>query len=84
MINQGLTSEEAAKLLEQFGKNEIISGHKIRPLEIFISQFKSFLILILFIAAILASLAGEKLDTIVIIVIIVLNSIFWFYPGISC
>ena len=78
MINQGLTSEEAAKLLEQFGKNEIISGHKIRPLEIFISQFKSFLILILFIAAILASLAGEKLDTIVIIVIIVLNSIFGF------
>ena len=78
MINQGLTSEEAAELLEQFGKNEIISGHKIRPLEIFISQFKSFLILILFIAAILASLAGEKLDTIVIIVIIVLNSIFGF------
>lgn len=78
----GLTSEEAAKLLEQYGKNEITSGKKIRPLEIFVSQFKSFLILILFIAAGLSFLAGlrtkEWLDTIFILIIIVLNAIFGF------
>ncbi len=78
MKNVGLTSEEAANLLEKHGKNEITSGKKIRPLEILISQFKSFLILILFIAAGLAALAGEKLDTIFILIIIVLNAIFGF------
>jgi Ca2+-transporting ATPase len=78
MKNIGLTSEEAAKLLEKHGRNEIVSGKKIRPLEIFISQFKSFLILILFIAAGLAALAGERLDTIFILIIIVLNAIFGF------
>lgn len=75
---EGLTSQEAAKLLTEYGKNEITSGEKIRPLEIFISQFKSFLILILFIAAGLAFLAGEQIDTIFILIIIVLNAIFGF------
>jgi len=78
MKNTGLSSEEAANLLEKYGRNEITSGQKIRPLEIFISQFKSFLILILFGAAVLAFLAGEKIDTIFILIIIILNSIFGF------
>ena len=78
MKNIGLTSEEAASLLENFGKNEITSGHKIRPLEIFISQFKSFLIIILFAAAGLSALAGERIDTIFILIIIILNAIFGF------
>ena len=74
----GLTSEEAATLLEKFGKNEITSGHKISPLEIFISQFKNFLILILFLAAGLAFLAGERIETVFILIIIILNAIFGF------
>lgn len=75
---KGLTSAQAAGLLEKYGKNEITSGSKIKPLEIFISQFKSFLILILFIAAGLAFLAGEKIDTIFILIIITLNALFGF------
>ncbi len=74
----GLSSQEAARLLSQYGKNEITSGKKIRPLEIFLSQFKSFLILILFFAAGLAFLAGERIDTIFILIIILLNAIFGF------
>src|SRR3990167_9111872 len=78
MKTQGLSSTEAKKLLAQYGKNEITSENKIKPLEIFISQFKSFLIIILFAAALLAYLAGERLDTIFILIIITVNAIFGF------
>ena len=79
MNGSGLTTQEAANLLEKYGKNEITSSHKIRPLEIFLAQFKSFLILILFLAAGLAALAGERIDTIFILIIIILNAIFGFF-----
>jgi len=78
MKTQGLSSTEAKKLLAQYGKNEITSGNKIKPLEIFISQFKSFLIIILFVAAGLAFFAGERLDTIFILIIITVNAVFGF------
>lgn len=79
MNDSGLTTQEAATLLEKYGRNEITSSHKIRPLEIFLAQFKSFLILILFLAAGLAALAGERIDTIFILIIIILNAIFGFF-----
>ena len=47
MSEKGLTSEEARKRLEKYGRNEIKKIKKIGPLKIFFSQFTSPLILIL-------------------------------------
>lgn len=75
----GLTSKEAANRLEQYGPNILIGGHKIFPLQIFLSQFKSFLVAILIAAVFLSYLVGEVLDAAVIMAILVLNAGFGFF-----
>lgn len=74
----GLLANEAKTRLEQFGKNSIEQKKKIDPIKIFISQFNSFVIYILFAAAIISYLINEPLDSIVILVIVVLNAGFGF------
>lgn len=80
----GLTNKEALERLSQFGKNEITTFKKINPLSIFISQFKSFLILILIIAALLSlassivAKSDDFLDTIFIFIILFVNAILGF------
>src|SRR4030065_2950556 len=74
----GLTSEEAKKRLEQFGPNILVGGNRVRPLKIFLSQFRSFLVAILIAAAAFSLFVGEDLDAIVILAIVVLNAVFGF------
>lgn len=74
----GLTTEEAAARLEQYGPNVITGARGIRPLEIFLSQFKSFLVLILIAATLISFFVGEAFDAIVILAIVVLNAGFGF------
>ena len=74
----GLTSAEAGKRLAQFGPNVLAGGARVLPLKIFLSQFKSFLVVILMIAAIFSFFVGEDLDAIVILAIVVLNAGFGF------
>lgn len=75
---KGLTKNEAEKRLEEFGYNEIKDTKKTYILKIFISQFKSFLIAILFIAVIVSLIINHKIDAFVIAVILILNAILGF------
>lgn len=75
---KGLSSEEAAKRLQQYGLNELKEGKKISPFEILLNQFKSFLIIILIAATIISLFVGEYIDALVIFIILVLNSILGF------
>lgn len=52
----GLTGEEAALLLKEFGKNELQAAPRKSKLSIFISQFKDLMILILIGAALISFL----------------------------
>ena len=75
----GLSSEEVQKRLEEHGYNQLISKNKKTFLRIFLAQFKSVMILILFIAAIVSGVVGVMegeglLDTFVILGILVLNA----------
>lgn len=74
----GLTSEEAGNRLKHFGPNVLVGGARIRPLRILLSQFGSFLVIILIFAAIFSFFVGENLDAIVIMAIVVLNAVFGF------
>ena len=49
---EGLTPEEAAGRLNQYGPNQLSSGKKINPLALFIKQFKNLFTLILTLAII--------------------------------
>ncbi len=74
----GLDDETVQKKIEEHGKNELKGKKKVSPLVIFVRQFLDFMILVLIAAAIVSAFIGEGSDTIVIIIIIVLNAIIGF------
>jgi Ca2+-transporting ATPase len=75
---KGLTEQEAKERLEEAGLNELRQKRRITPLEIFVNQFKSFLIVILIGASAISLLLGETTDAIVIAAILLLNAILGF------
>jgi Ca2+-transporting ATPase len=81
----GLTSEEAAARLEEYGPNEIREGESVSPLELFVEQFRDVLIYLLILAAGLSLavglLPGEEpnyVDAGLILLILLGNGIFGF------
>ncbi|MGB9941153.1 calcium-translocating P-type ATPase, SERCA-type [Methanosarcina sp.] len=74
----GLSSEEAEKRLKEYGENELKEKEKVSVLRLFISQFKSVLIIILITASIISALLGELIDAIVIIFTVFLAGILSF------
>ena len=75
---KGLTEEEAKQRLEKYGINEIEKRKRITPLHIFLRQFTSFIVIILLAAIVISLLVGERLDAVVISIILILNGIFGF------
>lgn len=74
----GLTSEHAQQLLSQHGNNEIIGKQRQTPLQLFLSQFTSLLVILLMLAAVGSLFLGDLLDGIFILLIVVLNGILGF------
>lgn len=75
----GLNDKEAAHRLQKFGLNVLKKKKPISRLEIFINQFKSFLVIILIIAAIVSAFVLESvIDAGVIMIIVIFNGIFGF------
>ncbi|MBT9168408.1 MAG: Calcium-transporting ATPase 1 [Syntrophomonadaceae bacterium] len=68
----GLTTQEARARLLKFGPNQIREGEKASPWKIFLGQFKSFLILVLIIAAVISAMIGKHLEAIAIMAIVIL------------
>jgi Ca2+-transporting ATPase len=75
---QGLSSEEAARRLGEYGPNELTEKKKKIPFIMFLDQFRDFMILVLIAAAVVSGFIGEVSDTIAIIVIVVLNAFVGF------
>lgn len=74
----GLSSMVAAERLHDVGPNELSVSKKRNAVHLFLSQFTDLMILILLAAAIISGLIGEMTDTIVILVIVLLNAIIGF------
>jgi len=77
-LESGLTADYAAKFLLEFGPNQLEEKKKISPWEIFLEQFKDFIIWILIVAAIVSGFLGEWIDAAAIIAIVILNAILGF------
>ncbi|MEM4674845.1 MAG: calcium-transporting P-type ATPase, PMR1-type [Nitrososphaerota archaeon] len=75
----GLTQSEAKDRLKIYGFNEIKEVAKRHPILLFLDQFKSVLILILIVAALISLALGDVADTIVISFILFLNAVLGFY-----
>ena len=81
---RGLSPDEIASRLEKYGKNMLIQK-KGRPfIVMFLEQFKSFLIILLIIAAVISGVMGVRtgeglLDTYIIMGILLLNAFIGAY-----
>ncbi len=70
----GLDKEEVEERKKQFGENIIQTKEKKSLLMMFIEQFKDFMVIILIIASIISGFLGEISDTIIIILVVLLNA----------
>mgnify|MGYP000492268655 CR=1 FL=1 len=73
---RGLSEKEAEKRLAKFGLNKLPEGKRISRFKIFLDQFKSPLIYILVIAAIVTLVLTAYTDALVISIAIFINAIF--------
>jgi Ca2+-transporting ATPase len=74
----GLTSHEAALRLSNYGHNELLEKEKKPVWYLFLNQFKDFMIVVLMLAAVISGFAGGITDTIIILVIVLLNAVVGF------
>ncbi|RII33585.1 cation-translocating P-type ATPase [Clostridium chromiireducens] len=75
VTSKGLNEEEIKKRREQHGFNELEEAARKSPLQVFLEQFKDFLVIILLGAAIISAFLGKLESTIVILVVVIINAI---------
>ena len=71
----GLTADQAARRLEQYGPNELREEGRKSVARIFLEQYADFLVIILILAAAVSAVLGDVESTIVILVVITMNAI---------
>lgn len=70
-----MTAAEVKAHQEKFGPNELVEGKKKTTLQIFLEQYKDFLVIILIAAAIVSGFLGDAESAIVILIVITINAI---------
>lgn len=76
--SKGLNAEGVETSREKHGKNELEDAKSTPPFIQFLNQFKSFMIIVLIIAAIISGIVGDSTDTIIILIIVFLNATIGF------
>ncbi len=67
---KGLSSREAVRRLRQYGPNELAERKRLRPLFIFLSKFRSPLLILLVAAALISGILGSRFEAGVILAIV--------------
>ncbi|MBM6837012.1 cation-translocating P-type ATPase, partial [Clostridium saudiense] len=73
--DKGITSSEAKNRLERDGYNELKEGTKVPLWKMFLESFKDPLVIVLLIAAIVQIFLGEVVESIIIFLVVILNSV---------
>lgn len=71
----GLAKEEVAHRQEAEGFNEIEEGEKASTWMLFMESFKDAMVIILLVAAIVQFLLGEYIETVVILIVLIMNAV---------
>lgn len=75
----GLTQEQITSRAHKHGPNRLAEARPRSLWKIYLSQFKNALILMLFIAALVAGSVGNIKDALVILTVVMINSVLGFY-----
>lgn len=75
VTKEGLNDIEIKNRREEYGFNELTEGATKSHIQLFLEQFKDFLVLILLAAAIISAFLGKFESTLVILVVVVINAI---------
>lgn len=75
----GISMEDASNRLIEYGANVLKKTRHFNALKVLLEQFKSFLIIVLIFAAVLAFFMGSVIDSVVILVIVALNAGIGFF-----
>jgi Ca2+-transporting ATPase len=70
-----LSDSQVKEHQEKYGPNELVEGKKKTTLQIFLEQYKDFLVIILIIAAIVSGFLGDIESTAVILIVITMNAV---------
>ncbi|MGE5221985.1 MAG: cation-translocating P-type ATPase [Omnitrophica WOR_2 bacterium] len=72
--DEGLTSEEARRRLERYGPNQLTEAPPISFWQMLWDQLKSFVVILLIVAAVISAFLGDWKEAIAILAIVVLNA----------
>lgn len=73
-LKSGLSRDQAVERLERYGPNELLHKQGATILQMFLEQFKDYMVVILIIASIVSMFLGETVDSLVIIAIVIVNA----------
>jgi Ca2+-transporting ATPase len=73
-LDEGLSSADAQKRLEQYGANELPSGKKTPLWKLFLGQFNDFVVILLIVASLISIALGDLIEGLAIMAIVVLNA----------
>ena len=74
-LQTGLSSEEAARRIEQYGRNELKEKPRPTFLKMVFDQLNNFVVILLIVASIVSALLGDWIEAGAIMLIVVLNSV---------
>ncbi|MGL5695209.1 MAG: HAD-IC family P-type ATPase, partial [Peptostreptococcaceae bacterium] len=72
---KGLNDEKVKTILETKGYNELKEKNKVPTYKLFLESFKDPLVIILLIAAIVQMVLGEVIESLIIFLVIIINSV---------
>jgi len=72
----GLSASEVTIRRDTFGANRLAEPEQRSKLSMFVDQFRSSIVMILFAAAIIAGVVGHVKDTFVILIVLIVNAVF--------
>jgi Ca2+-transporting ATPase len=74
MAESGLSPEEAARRLEQYGYNQLREAPPITFWQMLWGQLNNFVVIMLIVAAIISAVLGDQIEAIAIMAIVILNA----------
>ena len=78
-ITNGLSKEEASRRIQELGENKLPQRKRQSAILRFLKHFNDILIYILFLAALISAILGHYIDTIVILIVTVINAAIGFF-----